>query len=211
MQATSGFHHKIIKACAELKVEYLTLYAFSTENWKRPQTEVQGLMELLIEYLTREMDRLRREGIRVLVIGHPEELPAEAREKVRDAVTSTADNRGLTVVLALNYGGRREIADASRRLAAEVAAGKRDPESVDEVAIGTHLDTAGLPDPDLLIRPSGELRISNFLLWQLAYTEFWFTDVYWPDFDRGHLLAAIADFGRRKRRFGGLFADEEAT
>lgn len=194
----------VVRFAGELGLEVLTLFAFSTENWKRPRSEVDALMDLLVTHVRSELDELHANGVKVRVIGRVDELPAGAREAVLQAVDRTAHNRGMTLVLALNYGGRRELTDAFARLARRVAAGELRPEDVDEDAVAGALYTAGIPDPDLLIRTSGELRISNFLLWQLAYTEFWVTDVCWPDFRRQHLADAIEAFQRRDRRFGGL-------
>jgi len=195
----------VVNACAELGIEVLTLYAFSTENWKRPAEEVQGLMDLLVEYVDRELDNLAGNGIRVRIIGHPEELPPRVQEALERVRERTAGGDRLQLVVALNYGGRREIVDACRRFCRDVCEGRADVE-LDEHRFAAYLDTAGLPDPDLLIRPSGELRLSNFLLWQAAYAEFWFTPVLWPDFRPVHLAEALADYQRRRRRFGGLDA-----
>ncbi|HEY8450411.1 MAG TPA: isoprenyl transferase, partial [Bacillota bacterium] len=194
----------IVSAAGELGIPYLTLYAFSTENWKRPADEVVALMQLLVEHVRSDLDELDRNGVRVEAIGRIDELPAHARAAVRYAIERTRHNDRLVLILALNYGGRSELTDAMRQLAREVAAGRLDPEKIDQQTIARALYTARFPDPDLLIRTSGELRISNFLLWQLAYTEFWTTDVRWPDFRRQHLLAAIEAFQQRERRFGGL-------
>jgi len=194
----------VVKICVELGIKFLTVYAFSTENWKRPREEVNTLMNLLIEYLQREIDELHANGIRVNPIGKLEELPASAQKAVLMARERTRPNQGLTLNVALNYGSRSELVEAVRALAQEVRQGKLDPGEIDEKAIAGRLYTAGQPDPDLLIRPSGDCRVSNFLLWQLAYTEFWLTPVLWPDFRRIHLLQAIIDFQSRERRFGGL-------
>ncbi|HHY95553.1 MAG TPA: isoprenyl transferase, partial [Firmicutes bacterium] len=194
---------QIVKAAGELGIEVLSLYAFSTENWRRPPAEVAGLMELLVEYVEKEVKSLIENGVRIRVIGHPEELPPAAYAAIQRAVQDTANGTKTQVVIALNYGGRREIVDACRRLLEAVRSGRAGPE-VQEEDFAFYLDTAGLPDPDLLVRPSGELRISNFLLWQAAYTEFWFTPVLWPDFRPVHLAEAIADYQHRRRRFGGL-------
>ncbi|MCL6634651.1 MAG: isoprenyl transferase [Peptococcaceae bacterium] len=194
----------IVKICAELKIPVLTVYAFSTENWKRPQEEVSVLMELLVEYLHNEIEELCRNGVRVNPIGRLEELPPSAQAALRMAVERSSGNKGLTLNVALNYGGRTEIVDAVRAIALDVERGRLRADQVDEKVIAGHLYTAGQPDPDLLIRPSGDYRVSNFLLWQMAYTEFWLTNVMWPDFRRIHLLRALVDFQRRERRFGGL-------
>ncbi|MBX6377681.1 MAG: isoprenyl transferase [Clostridia bacterium] len=195
---------EVVKGCAELGIEYLTLYAFSTENWRRPRSEVMALWDLLVESLDRRLDELDERGVRILVIGEAGRLPPRVRAAVARAVSRTADNTGLTLILALNYGGRREIVAAVRAIAREVRAGRLDPSDIDEATVERHLYTAGIPDPDLLIRPSGELRVSNFLLWQLAYTEFWVTPVLWPDFGRRELEEAIRAYQGRERRFGGL-------
>nr|WP_277995799.1 isoprenyl transferase [Moorella thermoacetica] len=194
----------IVRACVDWGIGILTVYAFSTENWKRPHEEVEGLMNLLVEYLRRELAELRREGVQVRAIGRLESLPRQAREELERARKETAANKRLILNLALNYGGRSELVDACRRIATLVARGELDPGEIDEEVINNFLYTAGLPDPDLLIRPSGEMRVSNFLLWQLAYTEFWVTDIYWPDFRREDLRRALLDYQQRERRFGGL-------
>jgi undecaprenyl diphosphate synthase len=194
----------IVKLCVELGIKYLTIYAFSTENWKRPLEEVNILMNLLIEYLQKEIDELCAYDIRVNPLGRIEDLPALAQEKVLAARERSRHNQGLTLNLALNYGSRSELVEAVRVIAKKVLGGGLTPGEIDEKVISDHLYTAGQPDPDLLIRPSGDYRLSNFLLWQLAYTEIWLTPVFWPDFRRVHLLQAIVDFQSRERRFGGL-------
>jgi len=194
----------VVKICVELGIRFLTVYAFSTENWKRPREEVNTLMNLLIEYLQREIDELCANGIRINPIGKLEDLPASAQKAVLVARERTRLNQGLTLNVALNYGSRSELVEAVRALAQKVRQGELAPGEIDEKVISSHLYTAGQPDPDLLIRPSGDYRVSNFLLWQLAYTEFWLTPVLWPDFRRVHLLQAIVDFQSRERRFGGL-------
>ena len=192
-----------IAASIELGIRYLTIYTFSSENWSRSTDEVSGLMSLFVEVLERELTNLQRMHVRVLVIGQMEALPDKTRAAFERVVASTADNDGLTLVVALNYGGRVEIAEAAREIAREVAAGTLDPDSVDEDAIASRLYTADIPDPDLLIRTSGEMRVSNFLLWQIAYSELWVTHTLWPDFDRTDLLRAVVDYEKRDRRFGG--------
>jgi undecaprenyl diphosphate synthase len=194
----------VVETSARLGLEVLTLYAFSVENWKRPQREVTTLMGLLKRYLRIELDTLLRNNIRFQVIGRMHELPDDVQEELRRGMEKTADRTGLLFNIALNYGGRTEITDAVRRLATDVAAGRRDPAAIDEDTLSSYLYTAGLPDPDLLIRTSGELRVSNFLLWQIAYAEIWVTDVLWPDFRRRHLLQAVADYQKRERRYGGI-------
>lgn len=194
----------IVKLCSELGVQYLTCYAFSTENWKRPQDEVSFLMDLLVEYLEKEIEELHNNNVRVNAIGCLDELPRQAQQALARAFHKTGNNTGLTLNLALNYGGRREITDAVIKIVNRVTKGEIKCEEINDVLMDQSLYTAGMPDPELLIRPSGDCRISNFLLWQLAYTEFWLSDVMWPDFQRRHLLEAIVNFQQRERRFGGL-------
>jgi undecaprenyl diphosphate synthase len=189
---------EVLEGSAELGISVLTLYAFSVENWKRPAGEVRTLMLLLREYLDREIDNLDRNNIRFQTIGRTDRLEPAVREELEKAVARTRNNTGLKFVVALNYGGRAEIVDAINRILAM----RR--ESVDEAEFSSHLYTAGLPDPDLLIRTSGEMRLSNFLLWQIAYTEIYVTDTLWPDFSRKDLYEAIIAFQKRERRYGGL-------
>lgn len=193
----------ICEACISEGIEYLTLYAFSSENWKRPAHEVAGLMLLLEHFLAEKVAMMNRNGVRLRTIGRTADLPAPARSRLEKAIADTAANQRLTLTLALNYGGREEITDAVRALARDVRDGRLDPESVSGETIGSRLYTAGMPDPDLLIRTSGEMRISNFLLWQLSYTELHVTRTLWPDFGAADLSAAIADYRSRDRRFGG--------
>ena len=193
-----------VKFCSSLGVKYLTVYAFSTENWKRPAEEVSILMDLLVEYLKKELADLHQNNVRVMAIGRLEELPNKAREALSEARGYTTGNTGLTLNLALNYGGRNEIVEAVRKIGVDVKSGRVNPDNINEEVISDYLFTSGIPDPDLLIRPSGEQRISNFLLWQSAYSEFWYSPVLWPDFRKIHLLEAIVDYQRRQRRFGGL-------
>jgi undecaprenyl diphosphate synthase len=195
---------EVIASAIECGVRYLTLYSFSTENWTRPLDEVSALMKLFVEVLRTKMSDLMEQKVRVRVIGRLEGMPRKTAEAFRDAMRRTADNDVLDLVIALNYGGRAEIAEAARRIAGEVASGELDLERIDEDAIASHLYTAGLPDPDLLVRTSGEFRISNFLLWQIAYSEILVTETLWPDFGRDDLLEAIVEFQGRERRFGGL-------
>ena len=192
-----------IAAAIELGVRYLTIYSFSSENWTRPEEEVSGLMSLFVEVLKIELENLQRMDVRVRVIGDIDAMPPATAAAFRDAIDATRDNGTLDLVVALNYGGRDEILRAARSLAAEAAAGVIDPSAIDESSISMHLYTAGLPDPDLVVRTSGEMRISNFLLWQIAYSELYVTSVLWPDFKRGDLLRAVIDYQRRERRFGG--------
>jgi undecaprenyl diphosphate synthase len=194
-----------VETCARMGIGVLTLYAFSVENWKRPRTEVDTLWRLLRHYIRQELPRLQESNVRLTAIGRLEALPPVAREEVDAAEKATAANDGLRVNLALNYGGRSELVDACNAIVEEARAkGRLEALRVDESAISRHLYTAGLPDPDLLIRTSGEMRLSNFLLWQIAYAELYVTDVLWPDFKRADLLRAILAYQRRDRRFGGL-------
>ena len=195
-----------VETAARLGLEALTVYAFSTENWKRPTDEVSGLMGLLKLYIRRELKTLQENNIRFGVVGGLDGLPKDVQDELRRGITETAHLTGLQFSLALNYSGRSELTDVVRRIALEVRAGTLDPARIDEATIEKHLFTAHLPEPDLLIRTSGELRVSNFLLWQIAYAEIWVTDVLWPDFRRRHLLQAIADFQKRERRYGGIAA-----
>jgi undecaprenyl diphosphate synthase len=193
---------EVIETTADLGIPYLTLYAFSQENWKRPRTEIEALMGLLKHYIRTERKHLIEKGIRVRAIGDIERLAHGSRVELDELITDTAANERLTVTLALSYGGRSEIVEAVRRIARQVRAGELDPEAIDEEVFADRLYTADLPDPDLLIRTSGELRISNFLLWQIAYTELYVTEVLWPDFDRDAFLDAVAAYQGRERRFG---------
>ncbi len=193
-----------VETSARIGLEVLTLYAFSIENWKRPQSEVSTLMGLLKRYLRSELDTLLENDIRFRVLGRAHELPQDVQDELKRAEERTSANTGLRFNIALNYGGRAEITDAVRQLFEELLHDGRDPSVIDEGALAAHLYTAGQPDPDLLIRTSGELRISNFLLWQIAYAEIWVTDVLWPDFRRRHLLQAIGDYQKRDRRYGGI-------
>lgn len=190
--------------CRELEVSCLTVYAFSTENWSRPTDEVGFLMRLLVEYLKSEVALMNEQDIRLGFLGQRGALPAEARRALDEALAATARNTKMRLNLAINYGGRDELTRAVQGIAADIAAGRLAPDAVDAALIGGRLDTAGQPDPDLLIRPSGELRISNFLLWQAAYSELYFCDQLWPDFGKRDLLAAILDYQKRDRRFGGV-------
>ena len=195
---------EIVTYARELGVRYLTLYAFSSENWGRPSDEVSGLMELLSDYLKDERPTLLKNGIELSTIGAVEKLPLHVRLLLDEVKKATRGQDGMRLTLALSYGARDEILRAVRALAKKVDRGEIDPDEIDEAALEAGLDTAGMPDPDLLIRTSGEQRISNFLLWQAAYAEFVFLDVLWPDFAREHLEAAIGEFRRRRRRFGGV-------
>lgn len=193
---------EIVRNCGELGVEVLTLYSFSTENWSRPDDEVEALMALLERYLREELQELMDNDVRLSAIGQLHRLPKPVRMGIEAVSAITAKNKGLRLVLALSYGSRVELVDAVQALASRVQAGELDPSEINEAAIGSHLYTAGLPDPDLLVRTSGELRLSNFLLWQVAYAELYVTDVLWPDFGKDELLDAFHSFAARQRRFG---------
>ncbi len=193
-----------VETCARLEIDALTLYAFSVENWKRPRFEVVTLMTLLKEYLRRELSTLVENDIRFRVVGRMNELDPSVQKELSRALAATSNCRGMVFNIALNYGGRTEIVDACRSLAQDVAAGRLTPEQIDEETLGSRLGTAGLPDPDLLIRTSGEMRVSNFLLWQIAYAEIWVTPTLWPDFRRRDLYEAILAYQGRERRFGGV-------
>jgi undecaprenyl diphosphate synthase len=194
-----------VETCAQLGVEALTLYAFSVENWKRPRTEVESLWRLLRFYLRRELDNLMRNNVRLTAIGRLDALPQGARKELESVIAKTSANGGLRLNLAINYGGRAELVDAMNALLENARLrGKLDRLEVSEELIGGHLYTAGLKDPDLLIRTSGEMRVSNFLLWQIAYSELYVTETLWPDFSRTDLLEALYEYQNRERRFGGL-------
>ena len=195
---------EVIEAAARAEIEVLTLYSFSTENWKRPPEEVAALMSLITELLPLEMDKLKANGIRFRVIGDRNGLPEEVVAALKEAEALTQDAQGMTLVIALNYGSRQEIAHAARTLARDVAAGTRTADSIDEAAIEGALWTAGLPDPDLLIRTAGEMRVSNYLLWQISYAELVVDDCCWPEFDAGALHRAIEAYAARRRTRGGL-------
>ena len=192
----------IVESAAELKLEYLTLYAFSTENWQRPANEVRALMSLLRRYLRTELHRLMKNGVRLLAIGDLSRLPAPVRKELDYVIRATQENTGLTVVLAVSYGGREEIVAATRSLVNAALEGRLRTQDISESTFSQALWTANIPDPDLLIRTSGEFRLSNFLLWQLAYTEIYVTETLWPDFDRNEFFRALADYQGRERRFG---------
>lgn len=192
----------IVEGAAELGVEYLTLYAFSTENWDRPQQEVEGLMHLLVETIRKEVPTLNKNNIRLHVIGDLAMLPAQARKEMQEALDMTAGNTGLQLIMALSYSSRWELVHAVKSIAEDVQAGKLDPASITQDIFREHLATHAFPDPELMIRTSGEYRISNFLLYQLAYAELYFTPTRWPDFRKNNLYEAIIDFQHRERRFG---------
>ncbi len=192
-----------IETCARLKIEALTLYAFSVENWRRPKTEIDFLMALLREYLRKEMPLIQKNEIRMRFLGRLDELPAAVQKDAREAMEKTAGNKGMVLCVALNYGGRAEIVDAMNAILSE-RNGHAAPNKVTEEQLSRHLYTEGLPDPDLLIRTSGEMRVSNFLLWQIAYAEIFVTETLWPDFNRARLLEALLEFQKRERRYGGI-------
>jgi undecaprenyl diphosphate synthase len=194
----------VVKWANEIEVKVLTLYAFSTENWQRPKVEVDFLMRLPVDFLETELQKLLENNIKLQVLGEAAGLPPHTQEAVYAATQKTANNSGLILNLAFNYGSRAEILRAVKIIAKETREGKISPEDVDEGLFQKYLYTCGLPDPDLLIRPSGELRLSNFLLWQLAYTEFWFSNTLWPDFSRDEFLRAVLAYQKRDRRFGGI-------
>ena len=194
----------VCQAAHDLGVKYVTMYAFSTENWNRPEGEVEALMKLLESYLKNCIKTADKNNMRVRVIGDTTRLSERFQERIRELEAASAKNDGLNLQIAINYGSRDEMTRAMRRMSEDVAAGKRKPEEITERVFEEYLDTAGIPDPDLLIRTSGELRLSNFLLWQLAYSEFYFTDVPWPDFHKEELERAIEAYNKRDRRFGGL-------
>jgi undecaprenyl diphosphate synthase len=198
-----------VETAARLNISYLTLYAFSTENWKRPKLEVQALMALLKEFLRKEIRTLKENNIRFQIIGREEDLDASVRREIDIARRDTETNRGTVLSIALNYSGRADLIDAFKRLAAEAAQTQKDPSQITEADIERHLYTNGLPDPDILIRTSGEMRVSNFLLWQIAYSEIYVTQTLWPDFRRADLFDAIIEFQKRERRYGDLESAEQ--
>ena len=195
---------RVTEVAADLGIDFLTMYAFSTENWNRPPAEVNALMHLLVETVKKELRTLKKNGIRLKAIGNIEALPKKTYDTLLEGIDMTKDNNKMTLTLALNYSSRWEITEAMKQIAEKVKQGKIAPEDVDEVLIAEHLTTHDIPDPELLIRTSGEHRISNYLLWQLAYTEFYFTDVFWPDFNENELHKAILDYQNRERRFGKI-------
>ncbi len=197
---------EVIETARELGIEVVTLYAFSSENWNRPEQEVSGLMSLLRGYLGSELHRMAKNGIRLRCLGDVRRLPDTTRQALLDVIEKTSENRAMTLNLALSYGARDEITRAVRRLVADCVAEHRDPASISSEDIAARLDTAGLPDPDLVIRTGGEARLSNFLLWQVSYAEMYFTDIMWPDFKRKQFIEALEKFGQRERRFGRISA-----
>ena len=194
---------RILKEADRLGVKYITLYAFSTENWKRPKDEVDALMKLLVQYLTNEVEGLHQNGVILRILGDINALPGAVKEKICEAIDLTKNNKGIVLNVAFNYGGRNEIVRAIKNIVSDVESGNVNEENIDENLISNYLYTKDSPDPDLIIRPSGEQRISNFLLWQCAYSEFWYSNVNWPDFSESDLQKAIYDYQNRDRRFGG--------
>ena len=197
---------EIVRACSDKGVKVLTVYAFSTENWKRPIEEVSGIFSLLVRYVAKELKELNANNVQIHMLGDIDPLPADAKKAAQKAVDSTKDNTGLIFCIAINYGGRAEIVRAARLLAKQAAEGQLDPASIDEAMFASQLYTADLPDPDLIIRTGGEMRLSNFLTWQSAYSELYVTDTYWPDFTPDKLQEAIDVFNGRDRRYGGIKA-----
>ncbi len=195
---------EVTESAAELGIKYLTLYAFSTENWARPKLEVDTLMRLLVDTLSKEIATLNKNNIRLDAIGDLQRLPSATFNALMDGIQSTRNNSRMTLILALNYSGKWDLIQATQHIAAQVLDGKLDPESINEALIQNNLSTHGIPDPELLIRTSGERRLSNFLLWQLAYSELFFSPVFWPDFSKEHFYQAILDFQHRERRFGKI-------
>jgi undecaprenyl diphosphate synthase len=191
---------RIVTECVQHGVRYLTLYAFSTENWSRPSSEINGLMGILGEFLDRETQALHREGVQIRHLGNLDHISQTLKQKIRNALELTVGNQKLTLAVAFNYGGRADIVEAVKRLITDGVS----PDGITEQMIAQRLSTAGMPDPDLIIRTSGEWRLSNFLIWQAAYSEYWTTPDFWPDFGPDHLRKAIGDYGQRERRFGGL-------
>lgn len=194
---------RVMETCRELDIGILTAYAFSAENWRRSPAEVSVLMQLFEHYTRSERQKMQRTGIRFRTLGRTESLPERVRKEFAASEEATRHNQAMTLNLAVNYGSREEIVDAARRMARDAAEGRLEPDAIEESTIADYLWTAGQPEPDLLIRTSGELRVSNFLLWQIAYTEFWFTDLYWPDITRKVILQALVEYQQRDRRYGG--------
>ncbi len=193
-----------VEICVELGIKYLTLYAFSVDNWRRPKKEIDALMRLLKQFLKKESSKLMEHKIRLVAIGRLEELPAGVQEEIEKTISLTSNNKGLTLILALNYGGRSEIVDSVKSCIKDIKKGNIDINDINEEKFSDYLYTKNIPDPDLLIRTSGEYRISNFLLWQISYSEIWITPILWPDFRKKHLVQSIKEYGERERRYGGV-------
>ncbi len=191
-----------LKAAREIGVSFLTLYAFSTENWSRPKEEVDGLMDLLVQSIANEMDELNENGVKLAAIGDIDGLPEKCAESLKKAIVETSSNKEITLILALNYSAKWELTEAIKQIASDVQEDKISSSQITDTLVSSYLTTKEFPDPELLIRTSGEHRVSNFLLWQIAYTEFYFTDVHWPDFRREHFIQAVLDYQQRERRFG---------
>lgn len=194
----------VVEESSNLGIKYLTLYAFSTENWKRPMEEVNALMDLVVEFIDKEFEELNANKVKLNTIGDVSKLPEKSKRAILNAIEKTKNNTGLTLNIALNYGGRDELIKATKEISKLVSQGKLKVEEINGEIISDHLYTKGMPDPDIIIRPSGELRISNYLLWQSAYSEFWFSNINWPDFTKADLRRAIFDFQQRDRRYGGV-------
>jgi undecaprenyl diphosphate synthase len=197
-----GSVRAVVETARRIGIPYLSLFAFSTENWQRPRREVEALMGLLLRYLRSEVKKLMKNEVRVLAVGDTSRLPESVRRELDRVIELTRDNGRLTVGLCVSYGGREDIVEATRRIAREVRAGRLDPETIDQATVAAHLGTAGFPDPDLLIRTSGEMRISNFFLWQIAYAELYVTETLWPDFREAEFIGALEHYQKRERRFG---------
>ncbi|TCS89692.1 undecaprenyl diphosphate synthase [Keratinibaculum paraultunense] len=195
---------EIVEVAEKLNIKYLSLYAFSTENWKRPKEEIEGLMKLLVQYIRSELNKICKNNIRIQTMGDISKLPETPRKEVERAIEKTKNNNKMVLNIGLNYGGRDEIVRAVKNILEDVKMGKINEKDINTKNFSNYLYTNGIPDPDLLIRPSGELRLSNFMLYQIAYTEFWFSDIYWPDFKEEHFYKAIIDYQKRDRRFGGI-------
>lgn len=202
---------RTVEECVRLGIDYLTLYCLSSENWKRPRPELDFLLRLLEQYIVEERSNLIQNNVRVVVIGRRDGIPVEVQREIDKTIEMTANQTGLCLCLAVNYGSRVEILEAVKAIASKVARGDLSVDEIDESTFSAHLYTAGIPDPDLLIRTAGELRVSNFLLWQISYAELWVTDVCWPDFDENLLHQAIRDYARRVRRFGGLVMSQTSA
>lgn len=194
----------IVEVAKKLNIKYLSLYAFSTENWKRPQEEIDGLMKILVHYIRSELDKIHENNIRIQVMGDITKLPKTPREEIEKAIEKTKNNSKMILNIGLNYGGRDEIIYGIKNILEDIKMGKIDEDDITTELFSKYIYTQNLPDPDLLIRPSGELRLSNFMLYQIAYTEFWFSDIYWPDFKEEYFYKAIIDYQKRNRRFGGI-------
>ncbi len=195
---------EIVEVAKKLNIKYLSLYAFSTENWKRPKEEIDGIMKILVYYIRNELEKIHKNNIKIQIMGNINRLPKTPREEVLKAVEKTKDNTDMVLNIGLNYGGKDDIIRGVKNILKDIKMGKINEEDIDVELFSNYLYTKNMPDPDLLIRPSGELRLSNFMLYQMAYTEFWFSDIFWPDFKEEHFYKAIIDYQKRNRRFGGI-------